>query len=288
MKDENPFFVSKRNKQGIVLFLVLSLIVVFSPRVLLLFKEKEKFVVSSSDVKELRESSIKAAVKRKSRTNFKKQSRYRKPNSKFDPNAYSEKEWMALGLSKKQAAIVLKFTQRGIYSNEQLEKIFVIPPELYSLIKDSTTYPNKRETLTTLKKEAKTIVLVELNTADQEKLESIPGIGAFFAKNILKYRDRLGGFLYKEQVLEVWKMDVEKYSTIEKYLQVDANKIKQLELNSVAVEILKDHPYLNWNIANSIIKIRNQKGKFKSIGEIKESVLMDEELFEKIKPYLSL
>lgn len=288
MKDENPFFVSKRNKRGIVLFLMLALIVVFSPRVLLLFKETEKFNISRKEIKDLQENSIKALALRKAGTNFFKKSRYRKPSSKFDPNTYSEKEWIALGLSKKQATVVLKFTERGVYSNEQLEKIFVIPAELYSLIKDSTTYPTKKENFTSVKKEEKAIVLVELNTADQEKLEDIPGIGSFFAKNILKYRDRLGGFLKKEQLLEIWKMDVEKYSAIEKYIQVDADKIKHLELNTVAVEILKDHPYLNWNIANSIIKMRNQKGKFKSIGEIKESVLMDEELFEKIKPYLSL
>jgi DNA uptake protein ComE-like DNA-binding protein len=69
---------------------------------------------------------------------------------------------------------------------------------------------------------------------------------------------------------------------------VDSEKIKRIELNTISVEELKDHPYLNWSAANSIIKIRAQKGRFKSIEEIKESVLMDEEMFEKLKPYLTL
>lgn len=286
MKDSNPFFVSKRNKQGILLVIILALAIVFTPRVLMLFQPKEKFNVSSSDIIELKEKN--AASKKKAWSKSKKKSRYKKPIAKFDPNTYSEKEWRAVGLSQKQADVVLKFTQRGIYSNEQLKKIFVIPAELYDLIKDSTVYPAQKENTAESKKTEKTIVLVELNNANQEQLESIPGIGAFFAKNIIKYRDRLGGFLYKEQVMEVWKMDVEKYSTIEKYIQVSPNEIKRIELNTVTAEELKEHPYLNWSIANSIVKMRTQKVKFKSIEDIKESVLIDEELFEKIKPYLTL
>jgi DNA uptake protein ComE-like DNA-binding protein len=61
-----------------------------------------------------------------------------------------------------------------------------------------------------------------------------------------------------------------------------------LKLNTITAEELKKHPYLNWNIANSIIKIRERKKGFKSVEEIKESVLIDEECFEKLKPYLSL
>lgn len=83
-------------------------------------------------------------------------------------------------------------------------------------------------------------------------------------------------------------MDIDKYNTIEKYLTIDKSRLKQLNLNTATVEELKNHPYFNWNIANSIIKIRNQKVKFKSVNEIKESVLIDEELFEKVKPYLTL
>jgi DNA uptake protein ComE-like DNA-binding protein len=56
----------------------------------------------------------------------------------------------------------------------------------------------------------------------------------------------------------------------------------------VSAEELKSHPYLNWNIANSIIKIRERKGGFKLVEEIKESILVDEELFNKLKPYVSL
>lgn len=290
MKDSSPFYISKRSKNGIVLFLVIALILVFTPRFLMWLSPDETFVISAEDIKTLK----KEQVARKHYTSFsnsKKKSRYNLPPKAFDPNQYGQNDWVRLGLSKKQANVVLKFTERGIYSNEQLEKIFVIPAELFELIKDSTIYPAK----TYQKEESKhstyakkEIVLIDVNNASQEELESIPGVGPFYAKNIIKYRDRLGGFVKKEQLLEVWKMDVEKYSLIEKYVKINGNVIQHITLNTVKVEQLKNHPYLNWNCANSIIKMRDAKGGFKKIEDIKESVLIDEELFEKIKPYLSL
>lgn len=250
---------------------------------------KEDFVITSEQIQK-----IKVDEKEYSTFQNRKREKYKKvykiPQSKFDPNQYSKKDWMKLGLSEKQANVVVSFASRGIYSNEQLEKIFVIPKEFYTLIKDSTFYPEKKYSYekNTAPKEEKRKVLIELNGSDQAGLETVPGIGPFYAKNILKYRDRLGGFVRKEQLLEVWKMEVEKYDSFEEFIRVDVQKVKKIQLNTVTAEELKSHPYLNWNIANSIIKIREKKGSYSRIDEIRESVLIDEELFDKIKPYLSL
>ena len=289
MGDVNPFFVSKRSKRGVFIFIIISLLVVFTPRILFSLKQEEIYFVSSEKIKEIKRIAFKSNYERKKyKNNYKKKKRFKIPPTKFNPNNYSLEEWMYLGLSNKQAAVVLKFTKRGIYSNEQLKKIVFIPEQLYNLIQDSTVYPEKADFASDAKKETKIFLRIELNGADQNKLEEIPGIGSFFAKNILKHRDRLGGFLRKEQLLEIWKFDIEKLNSIEQYIEVDSEKIKRIELNTVTVEELKEHPYLNWSSANSIIKIRAQKGRFKSIEEIKESVLMDEEMFEKLKPYLTL
>ena len=117
---------------------------------------------------------------------------------------------------------------------------------------------------------------------------NLKGVGAFFAKQIIKKRNELGGFISKEQLLEVWKMDEEKYEIIQSQITVNPTLIKRVELNSITIDQLKSHPYIRWNIANSIIKMREQRKGFSSINDIKESVLINEELFEKLKPYLTL
>jgi competence protein ComEA len=263
----------------------------FTPRLITVFSEETSYQLSHEEVVFYKKT---FHSKRQNRyPSQQERRRYKLPPSKFNPDTYSLKEWMYLGLSEKQANAVVRFCSRGIRSTEDLQKIFVMPNELYLLIKDSvviTSRPKSPYSSYNLSKsqnqQEKLMKSIELNTSTQSDLESVPGIGPFFAKQIIKYRDQLGGFYSKEQLLEVWKMDQEKYLKIEKYLIVDPGKIKKINLNSVTIEQLNLHPYLNWNQANSIVKIREQKRGFKQIDELKQSVLISKDLFEKLKHYL--
>ena len=290
MIDERSGFISIRNRRGVFVFLLVALAFVFTPRILMSLKSNEKIELTAEEIEELRNESFKEQKKFDQRFKKKERRKFKPPTSRFDPNTYSKADWMKLGLSEKQTNVVLSFTKRGIRSNEELSRIFVIPEDLFEMIKDSTVYPvqPKTETVKSKSSNPRKAIRVQINTADQTELETIPGVGPFYAKNILKYRERLGGFVRKEQLLEVWKMDVEKYNSIEEFILVDKQNIKRIELNKASAEEMKSHPYLNWNIANSLVKIRTKKGSYASIDEIRESVLIDEELFEKLKPYLSL
>lgn len=285
------FFVSARNKRGILIFIFISLMILFVPRILLFFSPKEIITIEASKIQLLTKNHYKKKFFYKKKR-YSKKNKFHLPPQKFDPNSYKEKDWLKLGLSKKQVAVVLKFIKRGIYSNDQLQKIVVIPSELFNLIKDSTFYSEKNtKQIQTVDRKLETEKkhLLFINTATQEELESLPGIGAFFAKNILKYRDKIGGFYKKTQLLEVWKFDLEKYNAIEGLIFITLQDIRKIDINNALAADFKAHPYFNWNQANALVKMRNQKGgAFRSIEEIKECVLIDEELFDKLKPYLSL
>lgn len=290
MKPPNSF-VSARNKRGVFIFIIAALIILFIPRFALYISPKDQIIVDSFKLQHLKN---KYALKKSSyeRKNRRVNLRYKIPPSKFNPNEYSEKDWMNLGLSKKQIAVIFKFTSRGVYSNEQLKKIVVIPNQLFELIKDSTFYPIKKNITSNIdfksfEKEKKQLIFI--NTASQEDLEALPGIGSFFAKNILKYRDKIGGFYSKSQLLEVWKFDLDKLNSIENLIFITPQDIKKININSATAIEFKAHPYFNWNLANALVKMRVQKGgTFNKLEDVKECVLIDEELFEKLKPYLSL
>jgi DNA uptake protein ComE-like DNA-binding protein len=83
-------------------------------------------------------------------------------------------------------------------------------------------------------------------------------------------------------------MDATKYEEIESFVEVNKTLIRKININEATAEEFKHHPYLNWNIANSLVKIRNKKIRFNAVEEIKESVLMDEEQYDRIKHYLTL
>jgi competence protein ComEA len=137
-------YISKRNRQALILVIFLSIIIVYIPRILLALEDPE-VTIQISDA-EIAKTKNKIATYRNSKKYYSynkrdKKSRFQLPPSKFDPNNYTLREWMQLGLSEKQAAVVLKFTSRGLKSNEDLQRVFVISDELFELIKDSTFYP---------------------------------------------------------------------------------------------------------------------------------------------------
>ena len=218
-----------------------------------------------------------------------KADKYSRPPMKFDPNKYTLEEWMALGLSEKQAAVILKFTRYGIRSNDDLKRIFVIDEKLFALIKDSTIYSDTQKEYQNDKRtfDMPKITLVDINTATVEELQQVKGLGPFFAKQIVKYRDALGGFHDERQLLKVWKVDEEKFTAWKPYIYT-SGEIKKLSLNEASLEELEAHPLISWNLANSIVKLRLQNGPFKRIEDVKRSALMNEQLFEELKWYLSV
>ena len=290
MKYEDPFVISKRSKRGLLVLILASLGLIFFPRVYMFFQKKEAFVINSEQIAEF-ERTHKKFEKRNYSNYYSKKKKYKAPDSKFNPNTYTLSDWINLGLSEKQSVVILKFTARGIYTEEDLKRIFVIPEVLFELIRDSVVYPERFQNTPnqeSFKKQAKQITLINLNTADTTEFMKIYGIGAFYATQIIRYREKLGGYFTKEQLFEVWKMTNEAYDKIKDHVFISEKDVKRININSVTIEELKVHPYLKWNQANSIVKMRIQRNGFKNIEEIKESVLIDSETYEKLFPYLSL
>ncbi len=288
----NPFDMSIRHQRGVWVLLIASILIIFAPRFFLLLEKEEEVselilipVEKKANWENTRKyPSWKTRYKKKDKKTFKK------PTELFDPNDLSKEEWIQYGLSEKQASIVLQFAKRGIHSNDELQKIKFIPKETFENMKQFTRYSSleKAEVKRDTKAVSNSYALVNVNNATEQDLMNIKGLGPFFARQIIKYQQQLGGFVRKEQLLEVWKMTPEIYAQIQDKISCESSVIKQLSINQASAEELQAHPYLNWNQANSIVKMRMQKGGFKSIDEIRQSVIIDQETFEKVRPYLSL
>lgn len=216
----------------------------------------------------------------------------------FDPNTLPESGWRQLGLSDRQIRTIKNYEARGgvFRKKEDLKKMYCIREELYNSLEPYIRIPAESrppavfvdaKVVSAKTPETAVTAVIELNDADSAQLTTLRGIGAFYAKTILKYRNSIGGFYAKEQLLEVWKFDADKYAAIEKFITVDPAKIRKLGINSLAAEQLK-HPYLSWNMVNAIVNYRKAHGKFKTIDEIKRTDLVDDETLRKIAPYLTL
>jgi competence ComEA-like helix-hairpin-helix protein len=215
----------------------------------------------------------------------------------FDPNGLPDAGWKRLGFTDKQIRTIKNYESKGgkFRKKEDLKKMYCIKEAQYALLEPfiriqpaPSVFENGKVASPKAAgaNEAPAVpALVELNGADSALLTTIRGIGPFFAKNIIKYRNSLGGFYAKEQLMEIWKFDKEKFDAVEKYISVDPASVKKININTCEAEALRS-PYISWNVANAIVNYRKQHGKFKTIDEIRKTDLVDEETLRKIAPYL--
>ncbi len=289
---KSPFYISKKSRRGLTVLFFLAFFIVLIPRLYVHFLKVDTVLIKKPLIKvETKTNNSKSKENKKKYSKKKKKLVYRSPKGKFDPNEYTHEDWMYLGLSEKQTNVIMRFLNHKIYTNEALKKIYVLPDTVYHLIKDSTVYPahifDEKETF--VKKKSPSInTILELNTIDSLELISINGIGPFYASQIINYRNKLGGFYKREQLMEIWKMKEETYQILMESLIIDTSTLQKIHLNTVSFEKLKNHPYLSYSQANSIVKMRTQLGRFDSISSIKKSKLINDDTFLRVRPYLSL
>ena len=123
---------------------------------------------------------------------------------------------------------------------------------------------------------------VDLNSADTTTLMLLNGIGPAFARRIVRYRDRLGGFYDKRQLLEINDFPAEALP----YLTVSA-PVRKLRINQLSLNELKRHPYINFYQARDIIEYRRQRGPLKNIRELRLLPDFTDTDLERLSHYLS-
>lgn len=214
----------------------------------------------------------------------------------FDPNTLDADGWQTLGLSPKQAKAIINYTGKGgkFYKPEDLQKMYTISPEMYKKIlpyvKIANQDLNNSKKYTPFEKKEyvkKAAVIIDINVADSAQFDEIKGIGGTFANRILKYRERLGGFYKKEQLMEVYGLDSAKYAEIKDQISIGNVPLKTININTAAFNDLKRNPYLSFKQINAIINYRKQHGNYTGIADLKKVAILNQQVIDKITPYIS-
>lgn len=292
---KKPFVIfSKRLERGTLLWLCVCVVVIFAPRIEAYFVKPDLSYTWQYKMEQKAQRAFQMPSKSTARLSY---SRLWK---RCNPAELTASDWQRLGLSPKQAASLLLYKDKyGLHSLSQMQKIRVLPSELLAQISDSlffiTTLNSKpsfvaqeENSLPSNRPAAHALIgKLELNSATEVMLVALPGLGPYTAAKIIAYRERLGGFMALDQLQEIQGIKPEILQKVLPYLVLEQG-VKRMSINEVSYETLKQHPYLSWNQANSIIKMRKQKGVFKELKELKESVLIDDDTYKKLLPYVSL
>lgn len=208
----------------------------------------------------------------------------------FDPNTVSYSELLSLGLSDKVAATFLKFRLKGakFYKPDDLKKVYGIDSITYQKLKDYitiATYKNNLQEKDTLPKK---VFSIEINSADSADWVKLFGIGPVYARRICNYRKYLGGFVYIEQLKEVYNLPEETYNNIYHNLRIDTLNVKQININFADIDNLKRHPYCTYASARKIVNYRAENGSFLSINQLLLDSVLSVYEFKRLSPYYTL
>lgn len=218
----------------------------------------------------------------------------------FDPNTVDSSTLVHLGLKPWQAKNMMKYRAAGgkYRKAEDLKKLYGMTDSMYQALapyiriareeKDSLRVDSVYTHTDSLPKwpEKKDTVL-NLRTADTTELKMIRGIGSYRAKQIVRYREQLGGFVSVEQLLEVKGMEDLASDSILQHFVLDSVTVQQMNVNQAGVQRLAQHPYLRFEQAKALYELRRKKIRLHSIQDLEAIECIDAKTLEKIAPYLN-
>jgi len=296
---KNYFNFSKGERNGIIVLIAMIILVLAFPYLIKVTIEdnNEEFLAFKNDIEKF-ERSLKNAndsVSEARQLDFQQMDRSVAENKltpfPFNPNLLPSEQWSKMGLKDWQIKVIKKFEAKGgkFYKKEDFKRMFCITPSEYEILEPYITIPEQKNEYAGSKPEIKVIkkkILVDLNSADSVTLLTLYGIGPSFAKRIIKYRNLLGGFYDKAQLLEVYGFDQDRLDQITDYCEVNVDGIKKIDVNTVRTEDLKKHPYFNYATAKAIVDQRTIVRKFTTMQQIQQIPSIDEKMFSKIQNYL--
>lgn len=294
-KLKNYLEVSPREFRGMVIFIIILICIYISPYIYEYFFS-EPLQISIETLTPKIDSINSFNEKTDSFYPTDKIDRADKKLFNFNPNNLPVSDWMKLGLSEKQALVIKRYEAKGgkFKSKADVKKMWSIRPELYQKLEPyiqipeqniTSDYNTKNEIISNNPTPTKPVKIIDINSADSAELTLIKGIGPAFASRIVKYRNRLGGFISINQLKEVYGLDSAKFEQIKSQVSAKEADIKQIDINQCTFDELKTFPYLSYKQSNAIIAYRKQHGNYKSPSDLNKIAILNPEIIQKITPY---
>lgn len=214
----------------------------------------------------------------------------------FNPNYLSDYKGFMLGMKVDEIDRLLAFRKEGKFVNsaQEFQQITQISDTLLNQISPYFKFPDwvtKRKSevyKTTLQpQKSKTLIKTDINSASKEDLMKIRGIGDKLSDRILKYRQKLGGFVQMSQLEEVYGLEKEVIIRIMDFFDVKSiPDIPKKNINDLSVYELSKIPYIKYEQAKKIVAFRSQIGGFQNFEQLLQISDFDEEFVKKIQIYL--
>lgn len=220
----------------------------------------------------------------------------------FNPNFINDYKGYTLGMSVDEINRLHVFRKQNQYVNspEEFQKVTLISDSLLAIISPYFRFPEWTQT-TNRKSEVQSKVaknseydqnsigIKDLNKATSEDLKSVHGIGDKLSQRIVKFRNRLGGFLVDDQLFDVYGLDSQVAKiALNSFRVIEKPDIKKININTASVEEMVQLVYLRKRVALHIVEYRNMNGGIGSLDELTKIEDFPSDKIDRIKLYLTL
>ena len=226
----------------------------------------------------------------------------------FDPNTADSTALLKLGLRPWQVRNIYKYRAHGgIYRKpEDFARLYGLSAHKYKqllpyirIAKEyrmtaaeyvGNTYDNRRQGINSEKatpsyypRKISTGEHIILNTADTTQLMRVPGIGSYYSKVILRYGERLGGYVSIDQLDEIEDFPTE----AKQFFVIDNPSPRRMNVNTMTLSELKRHPYINYYQAKAIVDYRRINGHIRSLQQLSTLPDFPKEAIKRLLPYVT-
>ena len=223
----------------------------------------------------------------------------RQPESfPFDPNTADSTQLLRLGLRPWQVRNIYKYRSKGgIYrTKEDFARLYGLTVKDYRrlepYIQISSDYRPAAELVGERPRYERDTLLrpikidstqhIVLNTADTNQLKKVPGIGSYYAKEIVRHGKWLGGYICVDQLDEIDGFP----SEAKKYFVVERPTPQRINVNRLTLQQLRRHPYINYYQAKTIVDYRRLHGDIHSLQDLRFSRDFPPEAIRQLEPYV--
>ncbi len=222
----------------------------------------------------------------------------------FDPNTADSTQFLRLGLQPWQIRNIYKYRAHGgIYRKpSDFARLYGLTLKQYQSLepyirissdyRPAAEFYEEKNMVFSEKPRRDTLLYprklsageyVQLNMADTSELKKVPGIGSGFARAIIRYGERLGGYYDTSQLLEINNFP----ETALPYFHIGEVSLHKLNVNKLSLEQLRKHPYISFYQAKAIVEYRRQRGSISDLRQLSTTGLFPEELLTKLRHYVA-
>jgi len=201
----------------------------------------------------------------------------------FNPNYISDYKGYQLGMNIDEIDRLLAYREQKLYVNsaKEFQTITKISDSLLQKISPFFKFPdwvqkknnyknNQQRYIPNSRINVSEITTVDINKATLKDFTAIEGVDEYISERIIKYRSKLQGFSFKEQLFEVWGLDELMANKILSTFSIK-NKpiIKKLNINTASFKEVLSNPYIDYKLCIQIFDYRDEVAELQSISEIK-------------------